>query len=913
MFDLLENAAELDLTGFDDCLGRTWDQFRFLLREKNIVFLTYRRIPLLFPDRLLASIGTYLNAEFGVISYDPTSPVAEQPVLFLMKISRDDRASSIWSSVTRHLIESKGRSKFIVVVSDEALEELKISSSYALVKPYCGCFDRVAEDPVALLSWLTRMSDPPAYAERRLPELLFIAAASKIEEEWVSQEEVSSLISDICLVETDGHRHCYFCWDRLPRLKGLLEAYLRSIGLRPELYSIARSDRDFYVGHFVAGSAGIGPIAELVEAVARVSADEAERIGRIVALRDRLKSCPETSKVLSLLYHVSLLYTISQGVGPSQRMAIDDREFAQPSALRKELHWVAGNVFPIADSVANNDWRNVGRVMQPHALDVAASRGIDFASTIRDVGSVMDEFLHRIEDYNDYDETQCKDLLIKAVQTVFLLECSTVLAHSALPDTIAQYFTKLWKACWQRISSPAVFGEAEWAYLHTKSSQLPRLNQRYRFVDEDLAARQVRAYIADKIGQQDEAPDTIEHFFGLFAEVLSSRDFLTDGHCRMQLGPDLAHAYLTMDAQLREGSPPFSKDFLDTMDLSLLIPSLPTTEFDRVFVLIIDGLSYLDWKLSRHEYSDLDCTIREEYRLSPVPTYTPCALTALVTGFHPSRTGIFDWKVRTVEGDMLDLKDAVDSEDMLGGSLAVQKTNSMTLVHSLVHTPLTSLQRKLADLKCLRLPSTEHQKAIAQAAELIYKERFDTRVVAIYIPDFDEFGHKWLRMNSFGTYYSVQASRIKNDLLRPIQRRALRESETTLAVLTADHGKLTRYESLILSTALPDTGGLRECLSLLHGYDFGHSSRHAVAWLPESDVPRLVEQLRSGSASKSDVLIYAGEELRRFIPHESETPYTNPNLLLMSRSGTGGHNMAHGGGAPSEIVVPAIQFIFNGG
>jgi len=328
--------------------------------------------------------------------------------------------------------------------------------------------------------------------------------------------------------------------------------------------------------------------------------------------------------------------------------------------------------------------------------------------------------------------------------------------------------------------------------------------------------------------------------------------------------------------------------------LASLIDSLPVSDFDRVFVLVIDALSYLDWKISSREYADLDCLVTEEYRLSPIPTYTPCALTTLITGHHPSLTGICDWKLKTSSGKIVDLQDTSQSIELREISSTLPRRNRLTLVHSQIGTPLTEIQKNLTNLVCIPLPSFEHQKAIAQASELIYKERFETKVVAIYIADFDKFGHNYLPRNGFREYYSLQSRRIKNDLLRPIQKRADEDKARTLVVLTADHGKLARYESHILSAIVPQTNAFRECVSLLRQHEFRNSRRHILAWIPASDIEALTQSLESKFAASNDISILTGDTLKRLFPHESQTSFANPNLLILDiiRKSESAHSVA---------------------
>jgi hypothetical protein len=857
-------------------------------------------------------LGDHLEAKFKAVCENIVESPPSPQTLFLVQANQADQRPPIWSHIAKRLVESKGESRFVILVSEEKLTELRRSALYSLLKPYCDTLDRVSEDPSPLLAWMTGLQSLPPYNERRLPELLFIAAACKMEGEGLGEEELSDVISSLRLLEFNGQRKCYFTWHALPRFRSLLDIYFDSIGLKPRHHSIAQFDLDFYLGACLSSFQVAGQAYNLAEAAAQLSLSEGEKISRILALQEREKSFPGLSKVLSFLHRLGLIYTLAQEARPTQYMGITGQEFAEEPALRRELLWAGRNMHPLINALIKDDWKDAGRLVQQHILSLSSSKCLDFTATTQHVEGIFREFLSRIK---DYDEQDCKSLCLKGVKTAYLVECSAALADSPLPKTMAESFLALWGQCLQKLPSPIPFSDSEWLELWTRLQHLSELNQQYRSAIRGIRTNQVRARITDKIAENKQVSDHIDHFFSFFAAFLREHDFFLDPAVAKQLSPPLAARYLELDTQLQQGVPPFSDDFRSGKDLTSLIPSLPISQFDRVLVLIVDALSYLDWKLSKDEFSELDITvpIEEDYRLSPVPTYTPCALTALITGYHPSATGICDWRLKTSDGRTIELQNTSECEGLRRIPLSLPKRNLLTLIHSQGGTPLTFLQTSLADLVAMPLPSSEHEKAIAQASELIYTARFETKVVAIYIADFDEFGHWHLRLDGWREYYSMQAGRIKNGLLKPILKRAQREAEKTLVVLTADHGKLTRYESRILSTVLPETNSFQACASLLSRYQPRCSPRHILCWLPDADVEGIAQELRSNFAASADISIFAGPTLKRFFPHDSQTAFVNPNLLVFSRFGTRGQSVAHGGASLSEVVVPAIHFVWEGG
>ncbi|MBA7635555.1 hypothetical protein ES703_43159 [subsurface metagenome] len=241
------------------------------------------------------------------------------------------------------------------------------------------------------------------------------------------------------------------------------------------------------------------------------------------------------------------------------------------------------------------------------------------------------------------------------------------------------------------------------------------------------------------------------------------------------------------------------------------------------------------------------------------------------------------------------------------------KVNTLTLIHSQTSTPLTFVQEQLANITSITLPSFEYEKAINHAGDCIRSRTFETKVVAVYIADFDNFGHWYLTENAFREYYSMQSGRIKNGLLKPIFERAKKKSERTLVVLTADHGKLTRYENRILSMVLPQTDDLDVAATKLENYYVQRNPRFIMAWIPDMELDAVAHDIQSSLTENTDISIFSGQTLKRFFPYESQTRFVNPNLFVLSRFRIQAKGMAHGGAAISEVVVPTISFKCNGG
>jgi len=870
---------------------------------------------MLFATEVLEMIGNSLPAEFESISCSLTDIPSSSSTLFLVQANQTYLKFPLWSYVAQHLVESKWNARFIILISEYQREELKRTPFYPLLKPYCSEFAEVYEDPTDLLEWITQMKAPRPYKERKLPELLFIAAVSKMEGEWLEEKELSDIMNSIRLIEVAGQRKCYFPCNKLPiRFEQLLNLYCKSIGLTSERAALAKLDPSFYLGACLSYFLNEGQERELAEAATRISASEAKEIDDILKLLDRRKTHQDLAKVLSFLYSLGLLYTIAEETGPPIFMGIKGQEYVEDPVLRKELEWVDKTVFPLENALTKQDWKHIGKIMQQHTLNLAASGHADLTSTSQHIESIAKEFLERLK-RKSYSDSDCKSLLLKTVKTAYLLECSAALSKSPRRRALAHSFLNLWSECWGQFTSPKLFSDTERTQLRENFKILSELNTSYKAAVEPMNSTLEKFRIIESIERNEKASDRIDDFFNLYASFLKENDFFVDTHLRNKVGPELAKIYIELNSLFLRGLPPFSSESLKGKELNSLIASLPTSEFDRIFILIIDAMSYLDWKLNRNDFNDLDFKITEGYQFSIIPTYTPCALTALITGYHPSITGIFDWKLRTSDDPIINLYEAHSeaSKRLKEIHLNIPKMNSMTLIHSLMDTPLTQLHESLANLNCVCLRSDENESAVTHVQELIRQEKFNTEVVAIYIHDFDKFGHEYLKANSYRQYYSAQSDRIKNDLLHCILKQAHKTDEKILVVLTADHGKLMLYESRILKTVLPETKDFQAATSILKNYEnfIETHERYIAAWVPDSDVQSLQKELESKttiSSDNSDALVLAGLDLKLISPHESQTPFINPNMFVISRFDTRGKRMAHGGASLSEIVVPAIRF-----
>ncbi|MBA7635554.1 hypothetical protein ES703_43158 [subsurface metagenome] len=343
---------------------------------------------------------------------------------------------------------------------------------------------------------------------------------------------------------------------------------------------IARADPDFYLGVWLSSFEKNGNWYILEEVLADMPSDERKKVSTIIALQKRCKTISGFGKVLSFLHHVGIIYVIAQGPDPKQYMGITGRGIADEPALRKELQWVSQGLLPIGDAIDNGDWKEAGRLMQPHILSIACSCRPGLEATAGHIKGLADEFFSRIE---GYDEQECKSLLQKTLDSAYLIECSAALTSSTLPEAMRESLSALWSKSMKHLPKVDAFSETELGKVKAKFKQLCTLNPKYQAANRRFEEKQVQNQIAQKVNENKAESDRIEHFFNLFANCLREHDFFVDKNVSKKLAPDLANLYLELDNKLLKGEPPFSENSPNVKDLTSLISSL--TEEGTDFLL----------------------------------------------------------------------------------------------------------------------------------------------------------------------------------------------------------------------------------------------------------------------------------------------------------------------------------------
>jgi len=908
MFKELEQRAPLDLSSFALSLPETCKEIKKRLGQKPILMIPYANVPPLFEREVLQGIVQGLQGEFqdwrDVLSGDlrvhstlfsPLSPTRSNIGDFLLQ-------------VTRHLVETRGKCGFVFFLSDGLKGKLLQHPCYSILKPYFSTMDFLPENPAAFMAQATGLQGLYEYIERQLPKLLFFAAVDKLEGCSIPEADLQEIVSSIKLVEEGTNRTAYFSWYALPKYKSLLDSYMTSMGITSSSQQLyAQADEDFYLTkcflHFAAKGSQDGlaiireqPIPEL-----------------LYRLRLRQRDFSQTSRIIAFLRGIAIAFHVSGGdvISPALRLSLND--FETEPKLRQELRGVCGLLEVDEETILDRRWSKVRDCFLDNIFTFVASiPSWEQADIEPEVQAILAELSSRVE---AYDAEECKYLIVKTVAGAVKLEAAAALHNTGISGRTTAAFGTLWTRSVQKLrDGSVVMSSAEEQTLWKNLDLLVALNNAYARMRRDtfiqtfeLTDLKIKLDVAAASG------DPIEEFTRVFSEELLEHNFFLNVRELEQLAIALGKRHVELESNLLNGLYPFTVDFREGKDLTKLVLKLQYEDnFDRIFVLLIDAFSYLEWKLLKEQIvvGIEDVLVTEDYRIAPVPTYTPGNTTALVTGYHPSELGICDWKVRPRGSLPLSIIDDVPNTDvarLIGGACPPRITAS--LVHSYGSGGLTTLQKSLANVTLVPLHSTEYQKAITQAAEAIGRGAFQTKVVVVYIADFDEFGHEYLRLNGWPEYYAVQARSIRESLLKPIARRAQKTEEKTLAVLTADHGKLTRYESQILNLVTPRSSAFDECIRVIPDSLSSHSARHLVAWFSPGDLNGVLKTLEPLCAEKKDIMVLHGHEMKKIFPFESRTNLENPNLAIFSTVNIrGGSAMGHGGMSISEVVVPAIRF-----
>ena len=910
MFKKLECAAEVDIRAFE-ALTRTWKDILAMSEHYPVVLLNYDNIPPLFERAMLKSIAEVADESFDQISFDLNRSPSTRPILFLVPSSTDSIPEKLLQ-ITQHLVESEGKARFVVTFSSRCIGELGQHACFPLLKPYIQHFDSVSQDPLSFLTQFTGLDRLPVYSERNLWKVLFYATVLALERTVLDEEQLQREVLGLQLIESDKARHAFYEWDELPPPSKLRSVYFESMGFSDAEERLSKQDESFYLAKCFKHFADLGLLSTL-QAVLPASSRSSDQFRMMATLKKQELASQQLAKAVRFWQKLAIKHLLCEDKPPYQSMGPTSEHIRNDPNLRRsieEIGQVLGAPSPFKEKRIP---REAARTSFRHLYSLTASQSTIHVSTTEHLlNSFLTEYERRLDEYRQNELAQ---LLRKTVNIALVTHAYLSLHGKTLSGQEFALFPRLWRNCFSRLGSSLTLSTEQRENMWQELETLSLFDSRFRDIAKSLFARSEEIdAITEKASQALRDSDPVEAFLTFFAGQLREHDYFLNLHEWRSLASPLARSYCELDEQLLRAQPPLSSEYQRRHSIcNLVSEAQTTTEYDRVFILIIDGLSYLEWKLIQPHFRDLadeDIRVSEQYAFAPIPTYTPANTTCLITGFEPSEIGVCDWRIKPVGQKALDIKDNAAKSITKDIGRWLSPRHSLTLVHNQVGSNLTHLWMALAKIEEVAIPTTESRKAIAQVREQIYQLDPANKVVVVYIADFDEAGHWYLRMDGWTEYYSLLARRIKENLVLPILGQAKKKREKTLVILTADHGKLSGYESrMLLELAVPGSDAFRKCTNILENCEIAKSARHIVAWVPNENVDEVESAIQQATENQPDVVVYLGEDVSHLLPHVSKTSLVNPNIIILSRFGiSGGGAMGHGGGSLSEVIVPAVRF-----
>lgn len=272
-----------------------------------------------------------------------------------------------------------------------------------------------------------------------------------------------------------------------------------------------------------------------------------------------------------------------------------------------------------------------------------------------------------------------------------------------------------------------------------------------------------------------------------------------------------------------------------------------STDFDHIsdiiqpdpdilqIIVVIDSLGFSDLELMK-EWGMLESDPEIDPVCSNIPSYTPSAMSTILTGLTPEETGIYHWNVRN-ESRVLNLQRAVKDEEF--EDISRGDTHSYYLIQEqdLMNSGITKFAKSLVDIElhdgfnpgetledlaealdneiesCLRVRYDVYAGNLDIPVEALRRrEEAQHSTFVVYLDDFDSLLHEDLSKYEFKSYYDALSRFIddlSSSLLGLLEEYSFDEDyELTFA---ADHGKITRYERDLLMSTRPQETFNRAC------------------------------------------------------------------------------------------------------
>lgn len=894
MFKQIEAISKFRKAAVERGLSVTAKSLHSNYRSKRVAVITFRNVPMIHEEPILEALARQIevmdNGRFTCLTFS---------------ISRAEDLLEVSSDIARMTVEKRAGFRAILTIPESLWQSLVNIPSFSLWERYAYMLSEIDDDPQIFLTTLANTDSVPVYKERRLPELTFAAAVAELHSPF-TQDELDYLLRDIRTTCSENETHVYIAWTKKELLGPLTSLYMTQLALIGPAGKFAEEDASFYLVWCFKRFAALNQAEWFVTCCEQSSSQEGEIVRVLHSLSKYSMKRKSWNKAMSFLVLLGLSFLLAESNEPTQYMGVNLSNIDDPGAMREVLA-ILETIGVDSQMVFANEWKQLGKNILPWVWVFASlTDSLDLGPISENMRGLVQKFQ---ESLNKYNSNQLASLLIKTVKHCSMVGGTSILSGQEFPEQLAKLYAILMRGTISALGMRKKFTKLPLSQLQSNLRPLVSMRPEFRDVSRALNESIVAGEVKLQMNKLLASDDPIDEFFENYAKQLIENDLFLDARQSKDTCVALVETYLKLNKDLAERIK--NGSLLQSSSHNLIRNLQFESHYDRVYILVIDGFSYLEWKLGKQRFfNELHglVDILEDYSFAALPTYTPCALTALLTGFTPAESGVWDWLVMLDHGSLMNLTEVSEAQCRNNISVFTKPRIALSLVHNHGSSGLSSVHRMLGDFDMYDLSSTQQAKAITMAKDEVYRNPFKTKLVAFYISDFDKFAHEHLYTDGWQQYYSMQVERIIHSLILPIIRKAEETKSRVLVILTADHGKLTRYENKMLSRLISGSGSLYECANFLEPYVWRKSLRHLIGYIPESDFIKVTSELQNRFKNREDLLILFGEEVGHPNVFDRGTSLINPNFLVCSTHGLEGQPIAHGGATISEMVVPAIKF-----
>ncbi|QLG50651.1 alkaline phosphatase family protein [Natrinema halophilum] len=481
----------------------------------------------------------------------------------------------------------------------------------------------------------------------------------------------------------------------------------------------------------------------------------------------------------------------------------------------------------------------------------------DLVNTVRDQ---LSSDSHQIEDYGPdqaLNTVEKVDSLLQLLAEVALIKHPRFVNAAFPEDRWADIFQKFLHVVYENDREDLL------AYRY-----LTALNQARK---QELREREAED-LAEDIRTQEVELDTLPHFLDQWASFLA--DTREEEPVSDLLQQELIDKYDSYCAEVVDRYDEIVSDdeWLHLSDL------LTAPEDGRIkLTVILDSVGYTDYLLLNQfgflntEPDDVDLAF------SNLPSYTPSAISTILTGLPAETTGIYSWQPRHGD-DIFNLKHSSYDPDAF--DFVDERTeNNFHLIQrpQLNSSGISRFADQVADIRFSSDLSIEadHLGAVRRGfvneVESTLNERHhvlntddvdpEARAaqrsqIVLYLEDFDKILHEMLSFEEFENYYNTLGNFLDNLLAD------LREATDTIIEepidieVISDHGKLTRYEMEMVLNERPEyefnQQMLTETVPLQHAYrvnfreaEFTNRSDHQFVTVATDENGPPVDRIRA--------------------------------------------------------------------